>query len=404
MSSVDPATVELSVYVFRVIAPALDALLSLDHPLKIETRDWADQSLPTSDEMRGRLVDRDLWQLAAERGILGVCIPKDLGGSGLSHVDTALVFEGLGLSSADNGVVFAIASQALAANKAIADSATPEQAARWVPALADGSTFASFAMSEPDAGSDPASVTTVAIEVDGGWRLTGQKTWATLAPIADLAVVFAMTDSSLGQWGLSAFVVETASKGVGRSTPIAKLGLQSSPFGDLVFEDCFVPTDQLLGRVGSGAAIFRSVVEAERAFLYAAQIGAMESVIDRAVTHARRRRQAGVHIGSHQAVSHRIVDMRSRHESARLHLYKAAALADLGRSVTLAAALTKIATADAAVHCAIDGMRTFGASGYTDEIGLEVEVRDALAGLSYSGTTDVTKNVVAALLGVNRPS
>lgn len=384
--------------------PALDAMLNLDHPLKLATREWADRSLPSAAQMRGKIVDRELWRVAARQGLLAMFIPKEFGGTEQSYVETSLIFEGLGSSNADNGVVFAVASQALAANKAIATAANTEQQSKWLPGLADGSLFASFAMSEPDAGSDPASVATVAVEDTNGWRITGRKTWATLAPIADVAVVFAMTDASLGHWGLTAFVVDLSGAGIQRSEPIKKMGLTSSPFGELHFDECFVPHANLLGSIGSGAAIFRSVVEAERAFLYAAQIGAMERVIDRAIAHARQRRQAGVHIGSHQAISHRVVDMRSRHESARLHLYKAAALADHGDSVTLAGSLTKLAAADASITASIDAMRIFGASGYTDDIGIEVEVRDALAGLSYSGTTDVTKNIVAGLLGVSRPS
>lgn len=383
---------------------ALEAMMNPNHPRKLRATAWADENLPSSADMQGRYVDREIWATAGRGGLLGIHVPAEHGGQPMDHVEAALVYEGLGASIADNGVVFAVASQAFAANKAVALAADPAQAARWLPGMASGELISSFAMSEPDAGSDPASIATTAIREGETWVLSGQKTWATLAPIADIGVVFASTDPTRGQWGISAFVVDLDTAGVTRSEPIQKLGLRSSPFGRITFDDCRVAAGALLGRVGSGAAIFRRVVEAERAFLYAAQIGAMGRVIDRCVDHARNRVQNGVHIGTHQAVSHRIVDMKLRHEVARLLLYRAAAAADRGASLTMPAALAKMWTADAAVTSMVDGMRTFGAAGYTEELELETEVRDALAGLSYSGTTDIARNVAAALLGLGRPA
>lgn len=180
------------------------------------------------------------------------------------------------------------------------------------------------------------------------------------------------------------------------------MGLRSCPFGTLRLEGCEVGSDDLLGAVGAGGSVFSEAVEAERAFLYAAQVGAMERALDACVRRARERTQFGQPIGTFQAVSHRIVDMRLRHETARLMVYKAAALHDRGSPVALAAALAKLASSEAAVESALDAMRIFGAEGYTEAAGVEVWLRDAVGGLAYSGTSDIQRNIVARLMGVDR--
>jgi len=402
-SDFGPNSIWLTGYARRV-TNALEAMLDLDHPVKVSARDWANATLADGDTMHARgLVDRSDWQSAASYGLLGSHAPRELGGLSIGAVESSLMYEGLGASSADNGLVFAIASQAMAPTKAIANSASPAQRERWFPALCDGRLFASFAMSEPGAGSDPWGLTTTATQDEqNGWILNGTKTWCTLGPICDVALVFAVTDQSRGQWGITAFIVPADADGMQQGPPIEKSGFQSCPFGELRFEDCRVDNQAVLGSVGSGAAIFTKIVEQERAFLYAAQIGAMERVLDLAIDFARSRVQAGVHIGTHQSVANRLVDVKSAHEHARLTLYKAAARHDAGLSVGLAGPLTKLATADAAISSVLDAIKTLGAQGLTIERGLERELRDSLSGLAFSGTPDLARNLVAEQLGLNR--
>jgi alkylation response protein AidB-like acyl-CoA dehydrogenase len=384
---------------------ALDAMLDLQHPTKVAAARWGEAHLtPPVDRDRAWVADHPTWKAAADYGLLGLQLPVEHGGTDASATDIALTFEGLGSSSADNGVVFGVASQALTANRAVAVSGSPEQLARWAGPLGSGELIASFAMSEADAGSHPWSLATRAeAQPDGSWVLNGAKAWVTLGPICDVAVVFAATDPSRGQWGISAFIVESSTPGFERLPAIDKMGMHSCPFGELRFTDCRVGPQSLLGNVGAGASIFSRTVEAERAFLYASQVGATERAIHRAVDYARQRHQAGVHIGSHQAVSHRLVDAKLHHEAARLLLYKTTARYDRGESIALEAALTKLMASEHAVNTALAAMRTFGASGYTSEIGLEAELSDAIGGLAYSGTPDVTRNIVAAQLGLARP-
>lgn len=382
----------------------LAAMLDLEHPTKTAATQWAGEALPAQMGLAPEwVVDRDTWRRAGSFGVLGLQLPQSHGGSEASAVDIALTFEGLGRSSADNGVVFALASQALTANRAVGISGTAQQLDRWAPGLRSGELFASFAMSEPEAGSHPWNLSTTASPRGDGWVLNGTKAWVTLGPVCDVAIVFAATDQARGQWGISAFIVDAQTPGFERLPATKKMGMRSCPFGELRFTDCLVGPDALLGKVGAGASIFSRTVEAERAFLYTSQIGAVERTIDRAVDYARRRHQAGVHIGSHQAVSHRLVDAKLHHEAARLLLYKTAARYDRGESIALEAALTKLMACETAVQASIDAMRTFGASGYTEDTGIEAEIRDALSGLAYSGTPDITRNIVAAQIGLARP-
>ena len=379
---------------------AADALLRLDHPRKAAAAEWATRVLGTPSDT----FDRERWGAAAEFGVQGLTAPTELGGSGLTMVESLLTFEGLGLGALDNGAVFALSAQVFAMQSALLAAGSAEQKKRWVPELCRGRAIGAFAMSEPDVGSDTASITTRATPLpDGGYRLDGVKTWVTLGTVCDVVVVFATTDPALKRWGITAFLVDARQAGVSAGPEIRKLGLDSCPFTTLSFEDCRVGPDAILGAPGAGASIFSGAVNAERAFLYAAQLGATERTIDLCVSRARNRIQFGQSIGSFQAVAHRIADMKLRHEAARLLVYKAAILSDLGRDVTMAAALAKVQTSEAAVQSALDAVQIFGAEGFTVAAGVERDLRDAIGGLSYSGTSDIQRNVIASLLGVDRP-
>jgi hypothetical protein len=273
---------------------ALDALLDLAHPVKRAAAAWAAEHLAGLDGEFSPAA----WRAAAGRGIQGLVVPEELGGGGRSLVEALLVFEGLGLGCADNGLVFALASQVFAMQRAFVGAASPAQRERWLPGLLSGDVVGAFAMTEPNAGSDSNSITTSATALTGGgYRLEGTKAWVTLGPLCDVAVVFATTDPALGRWGITAFVVDMDTPGVTRGPAEAKLGLGSCPFGTLSFAGCEVGADAVLGNPGAGAAIFSDAVEAERAFLYAAQLGAIERVLDAAVRRARDRRQFGSPIG-----------------------------------------------------------------------------------------------------------
>jgi len=380
---------------------ALDAMLDLQHPVKMEAATFAHDELgyPGFDDF-----DKDRWARAAEFGVQGLMIPTEFGGAGRSAVEAALTFEGLGLGSSDNGFVFALASQSFAMQRALIAAGTDDQKSRWLPQLAAGTAIGSFAMSEPEAGSDTGAISTVAAAEDGGgWILNGAKAWVTLAPVAHVIVVFATTDTSKGHWGITAFMVEAGRDGLEVGTVQRKMGMNTVPFSEVRLVNCKVSETDLLGNTGSGGSVFTGAVEAERAFLYAAQMGSMERVINLTIDRARRRTAYGKPIGAFQGISHKIAEMKLRHEGARLMIYKAAELHDRGEPMTMAGALAKLQTSEMAVLSALDAMRVHGAYGYTEEAGVEAELRDAIGGLAYSGTSEIARNLVARLLHADRP-
>lgn len=381
-------------------ASALDALIDLAHPRKVAAASWAARILGTPCAT----FDRERWEAAAQFGIQGLTVPGHLGGAGLSMVDAMLTFEGLGLGAIDQGTVFALSAQVFSMQSALLAAGSPAQQARWLPDLCHGRAIGAFAMSEPEAGSDTSSIRTRATRLpDGRYQLDGVKAWVTLGTVCDVLIVFATTDPALGGWGVTAFLLSATRPGITAAPEIAKFGLESCPFTTLTFTSCLAEPDEVLGAPGAGAAVFRDAVNAERAFLYAAQLGATERTIERTIARARDRTQFGQPIGHFQAVSHRIADMKLRHEAARLLVYKAALLHDLGQDVTMAAALAKLQTSETAVDSALDAMRIFGAEGFTLAAGLDRGLRDAVGGLSYSGTSDIQRNIVARLLGLERP-
>ena len=380
-------------------AATADAMLDLAHPRKMAAAAWAAAEL--RDGVDG--FDRDRWRRAAAYGVQRLTIPREHGGDAVSAVDAMLTFEGIGLGCDDNGTNFALASQVFPAQMTLARFGSVPQLERWMPGLLDGSTVASFAMSEPGAGSDTAAVTSTAdLQDDGSFRLDGVKSWVTLGPVCDVVIVFASTDPAAGRWGLTAFVVDADQPGVVRSPAQEKMGLRNCPFGQIRFDRCVVGPDRVLGTAGAGGSIFNAAVEIERAFLYASQLGAAERVLERTIRRARSRTQFGRPIGAFQAVAHRIVDMKLRHEASRLLLYSAAARFDRGEAVTMAASLAKLQAAESAVATGLDAIRLHGAEGYTEECGIEVELRDAVGGLSYSGTSEIQRNIVASLLRLDR--
>ena len=378
-----------------------DAVLDDRHPIKMAAADFASAQLayPGTDAF-----DHDRWLAAAAFGVQGIMIPIEYGGRGRSAVEAALTFEGLGLGTSDNGFVFALSSQSFAMQRALIVAGTEVQRKQWLPRLAAGTALGCFAMSEPDAGSDTGAIATVALPTEsGGYLLNGTKAWVTLSPVANVIIVFATTDPTKGHWGITAFILEIDRAGIAVGPVQHKMGLNTCPFAEVTFTDCEVSMDDVLGNVGSGGSVFSGAVEAERAFLYAAQMGSMERVLGLTIHRARSREAYGRPIGAFQGISHKIAEMKLRHESARLLIYKAAELYDRGSSMTMAGALAKLQTSEAAVQSALDAMRIHGAAGYTSDLGVEAELRDAIGGLSYSGTSEIARNLITRMLRVERP-
>lgn len=381
-----------------------EAIADPDHPTKVEVSTWAREHLGRRDLVAadaGSEFGLDDWRRCAERGIFRLMVPAELGGSGADLATVLLTLEGLGHGCDDNGLTFAIASQMLSTQVALTRFATPGQRDRWLPGLLDGSSLAALAMTEPDSGSDAFSMAARAERLDdGSYRITGHKSYITFGPICDLVIVFASTRPDAGSWGISAFLVDTSLPGVERSSVREKMGMRTTPFGDITLDDVVVPPDALLGREGAGARIFSAILDIERSYVFAPQVGSMQRQVEQAVEFARTREQGGGPIARYQAVSHRIVAMKERHERARLFLYRAAIAEASGRDVTMAASLAKIVACDTGIESSLDLATVHGARGYVSEFEVERTVRDAVGGLAYSGSTDVLRNVIARLMGL----
>lgn len=340
--------------------------------------------------------DPAAWRRCAAHGLLGLAMPAEHGGGGGGALQAVVAFEAMGYGCADNGLAFSLASQLTSCQIPILHHASEAVRARYLPALIAGELVAAHAATEPDAGSDVNAVRTAARKVDGGYRLTGSKIFSTLAPVSDLAVVLARSGSDTG--GLTEFVVPRAAYQV--SPPMEKIGLRSSPMSEIVLEDAFVPDDHVLGTAGSGLMRFMTVMEWERLVIMAPSVGAMARELERCVEYARTREQFGQAIGKFQAVSHRLADMKLRLETSRLLLHHAAARKDASGRATMESALVKLHLSESRYANALDAVRTFGGYGVAGEGGVERELRDAVPGLVYSGTSDIQRNTIARLLGL----
>jgi hypothetical protein len=345
---------------------------------------------------------RDLWQKCAAAGIQGLPVPAAYGGSGLDLSSTALAMETLGYACRDHGLLFLLGAQLWSVAMPIATLGNEAQKAALLPRLCRGEILALHGMTEPESGSDAFALRTRARwdAARRGYVLDGTKTLITGAPVADVGLVYATVDPELGRWGVTAFVLDLRTRGVEASANLPKMGLRTAPMGRLAFRDCFVPESARLGEEGSGAAIFTHSMTWERGLLGAAQIGAMARQLEMCVEHARTRRQFGQPIGSFQAVACRIADMKLRLETARLLLYRTAWELDQGVDAELDAALTKLQVSESYLDSSLDAVRVFGGRGYLADDGVERQLRDAVGGTLYSGTSDIQKLTIARLCGL----
>ena len=359
-------------------------------------------------ELNAGLIDRDRlgelsrenWKKCAQMGILGLATPEEYGGSGNDILTTMLVMEGLGYGCRDNGLVFAMNAQMWSVQHPILTFGTEAQKQEYLPGLCSGDLIGAHGMSEPDSGSDAYSLRTRAERTSEGYILNGSKMFVTNAPIADIAVVFATVNPAKGRGGITAFLVKKGTPGFKVSRNIEKMGLRTSPMGELILEDCVVPVENRLGAEGAGSSIFNSSMEWERSCILGSHIGVMERQLEACIRYTRERRQFGQAIGKFQSVSNRIADMKVRLETARLLLYKVAWLNQNGKPAIMEAALAKLYLSECFVSSSMDAIRTYGGYGYMTELEVERDLRDAVGGTLYSGTSDIQRMIIARWLGL----
>jgi len=340
------------------------------------------------------------WRACAKFGVQGLPIPAELGGAGADIMTTVLVMEGLGYGCHDNGLIFSLNAQMWSLELPLVKFGSPAQQQAYLPGLISGDLIGVHAMTEPDSGSDAFSMRTRVDRKGDGYLLNGTKLYITNAPVSDVVLVFAAHPGKPKMAAISAFLVEKGTPGFTVTRGLDKMGLRTSPMGEVVLDDCYVPAENRVGSEGAGMAIFNSSMAWERSCILASALGAMQRQLEGSVNYARARKQFGQSIGKFQAVSNKVADMYLRLEAARLLVYQAAWLGQQGKPVVAEAAAAKLFTSEAWVASSLDAIQLHGAYGYMKESGVERDLRDAVASTIYSGTSEIQRVILARLLGL----
>ena len=332
-----------------------------------------------------------LQQQALELGLLNIAMPEAYGGMGLGALEVALVTEQL--CRACLGLGTALCVNALAAEPILL-AGSEAQKQQWLPRLAQGE-FASFALTEPGAGSDAAGIRTSAVRQGDGYVLNGSKIWISNASLASFFVVFAKTDPAAGHKGISTFIVERDSPGLTVGEPLGKLGQRAAPTCEVFFDQVQVPLSNRLGAEGEGFALAMRTFDQSRPMVAAFGLGLVQRCIDEALPYATGRQSMGQRLIDHQAVAHKLAEMQIRLEASRLLTYQAAWLADQGQRNTLQASVAKAYTSDAAMWAATEAIQILGGMGYSTEYAVEKLFRDAKVLQIYEGTSEIQRSIIA---------
>jgi len=345
---------------------------------------------------------RDDWQKCAGFGLQGLATPLAYGGykEEVDILTATLAMEGLGYGCKDNGLPFSLNAQMWTVQLPISQFGTDAQKNKYLNKFTSGEWIGCHGLTETNAGSDVFNMQTTAKKVDGGYIINGSKRLITLGPIADVALIFCITNAKLGKWGVSGFLIDSRTKGFTQEPNQAKMGMRTVPIGNLTFENCFVPDENRLGAEGAGWSITTSSLEYDRGGILGSQLGAMERQLEETISFVKNRKQFGKSIGSFQSVSNRIANMKLRLETSRLLLYKVAWLKSIGQSAMMEAALLKLQLSESFIESSLDTIRTHGGSGYLSENEIERDLRDAVGGVIYAGTSDIQRNIISNLLGI----
>jgi L-prolyl-PCP dehydrogenase len=350
-------------------------------------------------EAAGRF-ERRLWDTAAEFGLAGLPIPEAWGGSGLDVLDTIYVVEALGQACDDGGLVFSLCAHMFASAVPIWKSKSAAHHEQYLRDITAGRLICANGTTEPEAGSDVYAMKSTARRDGDAYILDGSKCFITNAPVADLFLLYLVTDPERGALGISAFLVPRDTPGLRVTDESTKTGLRTSPWGSIYLDDCRVPASTRVGPEGAGAALFGQSMIWERACLFAYYVGAMDRVLARCIEHARSRVQFKRPIGAFQSISNRIVDMKLRLETSRLMLYRTGELHRAGKRGDQAAALSKLWISEAAVQTGLDAIQIFGGLGMVADSGIDALLRDAIPSRIFSGSSELQRTIIARSLGL----
>jgi isovaleryl-CoA dehydrogenase len=335
---------------------------------------------------------RDLWPKMGALGLHGITAPEEYGGLGLGYLEHCVAVEEVSRASASVGLSYGAHSN-LCINQ-IVRNGSEAQKRRYLPKLISGEHVGALAMSEPGAGSDVVSMTTRADKKGERYIINGSKMWITNGPVADTLIVYAKTDPAAGSRGISAFLIERGMKGFSHGTKLDKLGMRGSDTSELIFADCEVPQENLVGEPGRGVSVLMSGLDYERVVLAAGPLGIMQAAMDAVTPYVHERKQFGQPIGEFQLVQGKLADMYVAMNAARAYVYAVAKACDRGETTREDAAGAILFASERATQVALDAIQILGGNGYTNDYPVGRLLRDAKLYEIGAGTSEIRRMLI----------
>ncbi|MCW5676055.1 MAG: isovaleryl-CoA dehydrogenase [Xanthobacteraceae bacterium] len=335
---------------------------------------------------------RDLWPKLGDLGLLGITVEEEFGGSGLGYLEHCVAMEEISRASASVGLSYGAHSN-LCVNQ-IRRNANDNQKKKYLPKLISGEHVGALAMSEPGAGSDVVSMKTRAEKKGDRYVLNGNKMWITNGPEADTLVVYAKTDTGAGARGITAFLIEKGMKGFSTAQKLDKLGMRGSDTCELVFQDCEVPEENIVGKLNEGVRVLMSGLDYERAVLAAGSTGIMQACIDAVIPYLHERKQFGQPIGTFQIMQAKLADMYVTMNAAKAYVYSVAKACDRGETTREDAAGAILFAAENATKVALDAIQCLGGNGYINEFPTGRLLRDAKLYEIGAGTSEIRRMLI----------